>query len=235
MARFWLLSRWTLPGSKESAEFGVRHLLFRIGKRAVITDLRGRPSDSRGRACRRSRSAHPETVSTGGSIPARRERIAVEGCPFGGHTGSRIRAASLRRESQWFANHGVGGGGGRQLSLYTVVTSGAVGGVGRVSGVIWLDGATRRGDLPQQRPGPHDLGSESLYPSAEVRVGGVDQGRRRIWECVHEFHDSIIRSISAAMSGVDHGEALGRQRHGGWLLPIEHNRPIRHRGRASAE
>ena len=120
---------------------------------------------------------------------------------------------------------GVGGAGGRQLSVYTAVTTGAVGGVGRVSGISWLHGATRRGDLPQQCSGPHDLGSESLYPSAQRRVGGVDQGRRPVWECVHELHDSIIRSIPAAMSGVDHGKALGRQWHGGWLLPIVHNRP----------
>lgn len=88
-----------------------------------------------------------------------------------------------------------------------------------------LHGATRRGDLSQQRPGPHDLGSKSLYPSAQLRVGGIDQGRRPVWECVQEFHDSIIRSTPAGMSGVDQGEALGRNRHGGWLLPIEHHRP----------
>ena len=70
--------------------------------------------------------------------------------------------SSLPWSSQWLAIPGVGGAGGRQLTVSTVITSGAVGGVGRGSGVKWLHGATHRGDLPQQRSGPHDLSSEGL-------------------------------------------------------------------------
>ena len=76
-----------------------------------------------------------------------------------------------------------------------------------------------------QRAGPHDLGAERLHPSAQLRVGGVDQRRRPIRALVHKFHDSVISSIRAAMPSVNHDEALGRPRHAGRLLPIELNRP----------
>ena len=42
---------------------------------------------------------------------------------------------------------------------------------------------------------------------------------------MHQFHDSIIGSIPAAMPSVYHDKALGRRRHARRLLPIEHNRP----------
>ena len=95
----------------------------------------------------------------------------------------------------------------------------------RVSAANWLFGATHSSELPQQRPRRYDLGAERLHPSAQLRVGGVDQRRRQIRVFVYQFHDSVIRSIPAAMSGVDHGEARGRRWHGGWLLPIKHDRP----------
>ena len=52
---------------------------------------------------------------------------------------------------------------------------------------------------------PHDVSAERLHPSAQLRVGGVDQRRRPVRVFVYQFHDSVIRSIPAAMSGVDHG------------------------------
>ena len=77
----------------------------------------------------------------------------------------------------------------------------------------------------KQRAGPHDLGAERLHPSSQLRVGGVVQRRRPMRAFVQELHDSIVGSIAAAMPGVNHDEALGRRRHAGWLLPIEHDRP----------
>ena len=133
---------------------------------------------------------------------------------------------SLPRSSQSPANSGFGGGDSLCLSVYAMGTSGVIGGVVRVFGINWLFGAAHRGELPQQRPGPHNLGAERLHPSAQLRVGGVDQRRRPIRLFVYQFHDSVIRFTPAAMSGVDHGEERGRRQHGGWLLPIEHDRPF---------
>ena len=87
----------------------------------------------------------------------------------------------------------------------------------------WWDAAWRSGSATRRRS--HDLGAERLDPSAQLRVGGVDQRRRPIRAFVHKFHDSIISSIPAAMPSVNHDEALGRRQHAGRLLPIEHNRP----------
>ena len=72
----------------------------------------------------------------------------------------------------------------------------AVGGTGRVSGGSWLHGAGDLGDVLQQRAGAHDLDAERLQPSTQLRVGGVDQRRRPMRVCVHQLHDSVIRSIS---------------------------------------
>ena len=118
-----------------------------------------------------------------------------------------------------------GGADDRQVFVYVVVTSGSVGGDRRVSIVGWLHGGTQRRDLAQQRGGPDDLGAESLHPSSQLCVGGVDQRGRPMRAFVQELHDSIVGSIAAAMPGVNHDEALGRRRHAGWLLPIEHDRP----------
>ena len=104
-------------------------------------------------------------------------------------------------------------------------TSGVIGGVVRVSGVNWLFGAAHRSEVRQQRPGPDDLGSERLHPSAQLRIGGVDQRRRPVRLFVHQFHDSIIRSIPVAMPSVNHDEALGGRRHAGRRVAIEHERP----------
>ena len=67
--------------------------------------------------------------------------------------------------------------------------------------VGWLHGGTQRRDLAQQRGGPDDLGAESLHPSSQLCVGGVDQRRRPMRAFVQELHDSIVGSIAAAMTG----------------------------------
>ena len=95
------------------------------------------------------------------------------------------------------------------VSVYAVVTSGVIGGSCECPVSNRLHGPAHRSELPQQRAGPHDLGAERLHPSVQLRVGGVDQRRRPIRAFVHKFHDSIIRSIPAAMPSVNHDDALG--------------------------
>lgn len=51
---------------------------------------------------------------------------------------------------------------GRQLSVYVIVAAGAVGGIGRVSGVGRFHGGTQHGDLVQERAGLFDVGTERL-------------------------------------------------------------------------
>ena len=106
-----------------------------------------------------------------------------------------------------------------------VVTSGAIDGIVPLSIVRGLRGGLQRGDLAQQRAGPHDLGAEGRHPSAQLGVGGVDQRGGAIRAFVEKFHDSVVGSVAAAMPGVNHDEAVWRRRHAGRLLPIEHDCP----------
>ena len=78
--------------------------------------------------------------------------------------------------------------------------------------VSWLHDSMQRRDLPQQRPEPHDLGARAHFTRVRsFAVGSVDQQRRPVRVFVHQSHDPVIRSIPAAMSSVDHSEAVGRR------------------------
>ncbi len=56
-------------------------------------------------------------------------------------------------------------------------------------------------------------------------VGGIDQRCRPVSACAHEFQNSVIRSVAAAMPSVKHGEAIWGRRLAGRRLAIEHDRP----------
>ena len=98
----------------------------------------------------------------------------------------------------------------------------------------WFHRVAHRRDPLQQRTGPRDLRTQRDHPSAQLRVGRVDQRRGPLWECIHQLHDSIICVIPTAMSSMNHGEILLRRRHSGLHLPIEHDRPyatvVEHQG-----
>ena len=121
-----------------------------------------------------------ETVSTGGLIPARRS-ASLSNLSLGGHTESRIGPrlrvtfiSTARVSRPWRCIWSVG------LQSLGVISVGSVGGTGWVSGCGWLHCSGHRGDLFQQCGGTHDPGAERLEPSAQLRVGSVDQRRRRI-------------------------------------------------------
>ena len=74
-----------------------------------------------------------------------------------------------------------------------------------------------------------------MHPGAQRRGGGVDERRSPIRKCTDEFHDSVVRSIPAAMPVMKHGMALQWRSHLGRPGPSEHDRPCacvaaRHRG-----
>ena len=135
------------------------------------------------------------------------------------------RTVTPARTSHSLAISGFAGEGRRSLFVDTAIASGVIGRADRVSGVNWLLRAAHRCELPEQRPGPHDPGAERLHSIAQLGVGCVDEQRSPVPVFADQVRDSVIRSIPAAMSRVDHGEAIGRRRHGGRLLPVEHDRP----------
>ena len=57
-----------------------------------------------------------------------------------------------------------------------------------------LHRAARRRDILQQCPGARNLGAQCMHPSAQPRVGGVDEHRRPIRNCIHQFHDAVVRA-----------------------------------------
>ena len=78
----------------------------------------------------------------------------------------------------------------------------------------------------EQRACARNPCAQRMHSSPQPRVGRVDQSRRRIRKRIDQIHDSVVSPIPAAMSGVDHGEAvLGRKqvRRPG---PVEHDRPV---------
>ena len=80
-------------------------------------------------------------------------------------------------------------------------------------------------DILQQRPGTRDSGTQSAHPSAQPRVGSVDQRGRPIRKRAHHLHNAVVRAIPAAMPCMNDSKAFLRRVCAARPGSIEHDRP----------